>query len=299
VDVILTPDGLSSESLARLEGASEVMLSRSETRSARFLAFNHTNPYLADPILHQALACVLDPQVILDRLGDDASPLVGFVLGEAWANAEASLPCAGMTGDKRLEEAVRLLKTEGYSWGQEPAPDTPGKGLTTPDGALLPHFSLLAPTYAVDTLRAETADYIAQGAGELGLSVDVGLSDEDELLYAVYGSGEYDMALLGWRLSVYPSYLCEWFTPSGTNPFSYIGSKLEAECEAWQGVSNWEQAKAHVSEIQSILMQDLPLIPLYTGVRVDAYRNVRYPFGEVLDGLSGLYGAPGLAIPNP
>ena len=78
---------------------------------------------------------------------------------------------------------------------------------------------------------------------------------------------------------------------------AYNGSKLKAACEAWGQTSDLEEAKVHVSEIQSVLMQDLPLIPLYTGVRVDAYRNIRYPFEDVVDGLSGLYAAPALAIP--
>ena len=129
--------------------------------------------------------------------------------------------------------------------------------------------------------------------------MDVKLSDAEELLYVVYGSGDYDMALLGWRLSAYPSYLCDWFMPSEENPFAYNGSRLMSECEAWEATSDLEQAQVHVSKIQSILMQDLPLIPIYTGVRVDAYRNVRYPFDAIIDGLSGLYGAPELAIPVP
>ena len=107
------------------------------------------------------------------------------------------------------------------------------------------------------------------------------------------------MALLGWSLSVYPSYLCDWFLPSEQNPFGYYGSNLTAACEAWNQVSDLETAKTHANEVQSILMRDLPLIPLYTGVRVDAYRNVRYPFAEVVDGLGDLYGAPALAIPIP
>ncbi len=79
----------------------------------------------------------------------------------------------------------------------------------------------------------------------------------------------------------------------------YNGGRLTSACEAWGQTADLEQAKVHVSEIQSILMDDLPLIPLYADVRYDAYRNVRYPFDDVVDGLSGLYGAPGLAIPIP
>jgi len=297
VDVILTPAGLSSDSIARLENAPEITLGRNVTRSARFLAFNHANPYLAGPALHQALACMINPQSLVEGLSEDAAPLPGFVLDDFWQNKEASLPCAGTADHMRLTEAVRLLKAAGYTWSEEPTADKTGKELKAPDGTLLPRLSLLSPTYAVDTLRAETAIYVAQQAEVLGLFVDVRLSDADELLYDVYGSGDYDLVLLGWRLSAYPAYLCEWFTPSEENPFAYNGSGLTSACEAWGQTSDLNEARAHVSEIQSILTQDLPLIPLYTGVCVDAYRNIRYPFDNVIDGLSGLYAAPALVIP--
>jgi hypothetical protein len=108
-------------------------------------------------------------------------------------------------------------------------------------------------------------------------------------------------------LSLYPTYLCEWFKPAEGNPFAYNGSRpalsevegLRAACETWDDTSDLEQARILVSEIQSILAQDLPLIPLYVEVRTDAYRNIRYPFDGLLDGLSGLYGAPSLAVPIP
>jgi len=299
VDLILTPEGLSPNAVPLLENNSEISLSRNVTRSARFLAFNHANPYLADPALHQALACIIDQQTLAEELGEEVAPLPGFVLDDFWQPEETALPCAGETGETRLEQAVKVLKTAGYSWSEEPAPDAAGKGLTAPDGTLLPRITLLSPTHAVDTLRAEAAVYFAKQAGILGLSLDVQLSGADELLYAVYGSGDYDLALLGWRLSAIPAYLCEWFIPAEQNPFSYNGSRMKLACEAWEQTGDLEQAKTRVSEIQSILMQDLPLIPLYAGVRYDAYRNVRYPFDNMVDGLSGLYGAPALAIPIP
>ena len=170
VDLLLTPSGLSSDSLSRLEDEPEITLSRNITRSARFLAFNHADPYLADPVLHQALACMLDPQALLDELSEDAALLTGFVLDDFWRNQEASLPCAGAAGEPRLAEAVRLLSSAGYTWSEEPAPDKAGKGLKAPDGTLLPRFSLLSPTYAVDAQRAKAAIYIARQAGMLGLS---------------------------------------------------------------------------------------------------------------------------------
>jgi hypothetical protein len=61
--------------------------------------------------------------------------------------------------------------------------------------------------------------------------------------------------------------------------------------------SDLDVAHQQVYEIQSILARELPFIPLYSGVTYDMQRNVTYPFDQVPDGLSGVYGAPDLAIP--
>lgn len=305
VDIILTPDGLSHGAVSKLINNPEIVLSSNVTRSARFLVFNHTNPDLADPILHQALACMIDPQKLTENFGDDAAYLSGFVLYDFWRNKEAQLPCVGLSADARLTEAVRLLKSAGYSWDNEPTSEAIGGELRNPSGSALPGFELLTPQQY--PMRDAAAAYIAQQARILGLSIEAKVVNSGELFYAVYGSRDYDMALLGWSLSVYPSYLCDWFLPSERNPFGYYGSNptlsgdtgLVATCEAWNQVSDLETTKIHASKVQSILMHDLPLIPLYTSVRVDAYRNVRFPFTEVVDGLGGLYGAPALVIPIP
>jgi len=297
VDIILTPDGLSSRSVSRLENKPGITLNHNVTRSARFLAFNHANPYLADPALHQALACIINPRALVDELEGDVVLLPGFVLDDFWRNMDAFLPCAGQTGETPLEGATELLRTAGYSWSEEPTLGSPGVDLRNPDGNALPRFTMLVSKEEV--LRVKAAVYIARQAEMLGLTLEVRQSNPDDLLYSVYGSRNYDLVILGWRLSAYPSYLCEWFMHGEQNAFAYNGSRLKAECETWGGTSDLKQAQVHAFEIQSMLIEDLPLIPLYAGARIDAYRNVRYPFENVLDGLSGLYGAPALAIPIP
>jgi len=299
VDLVLTQDGLSPESISTLESNPDITLSRNATRSARFLAFNHTNYYLVHPALHKALACVIAPELLVEKLDNNVVPLSGFVLDDFWMNTDALLPCADLTGEARIAKAVEILKADGYAWSVEPSGNIAGTGLTAPDGSPLPRFTILAPLVAQDELRARAAEVIAQQASILGLDFQVQQLDREELLYAVYGSGAYDMAILGWRLSTYPAYLCDWFVPLAQSPFAYGGSGLGSACEAWDQTSDLEVARTHMRDIQSILSQDLPLIPLYSEVRVDAYRNISYPFENVVDGLGGLYGAPLLAIPNP
>ncbi len=299
VDLILTPDGLSSASVAQLADDPAITVSRAPSRSARFLAFNQARPYLAEAALRQALACMLDSESLARRLGDQTFPLTAFALDDFWRADGLSMPCAGLSAEARLAEAVRLLKSAGYRWEKEPSPLAQGKTLIAPSGSALPRLTLLAPSGEEDALRAQAAEYIAQQAALLGVKVQVQDADRDTLLYAVYASGSYDLAVLGWRLSRYPAYLCDWFTPADENPFSYNGSRLRSACEAWASTSRLEQAQAQAAEVQSTLMKELPLIPLYVEARFDAYRNLRYPFDEKIGGLGEGYGAPEKAMPNP
>ena len=230
-------------------------------------------------------------------MGGQSAPLSHFVLDDFWRNDERSLPCTGLLAGARLQQAVFILKNAGYTWAQDPAPSVAGRGLTSPVGIVVTELSLLVPEN--DSLRVAAAVYIAEQMQVLGIPVNVQQTDSDTLLYAVYGSRDYDMALLGWRLSVSPSYLCEWFLPGEANPFAYRESRLVSGCDAFGQTSDLEKVRTVVYEIQSILMDDLPLIPLYINFRTDAYRNLYFSFESIWDGLSGLYGASSLAVPYP
>jgi ABC-type oligopeptide transport system substrate-binding subunit len=105
------------------------------------------------------------------------------------------------------------------------------------------------------------------------------------------------MAILGWRVGEYPGYLCDWFEDG--NPFGYHSNYLQSACEALNSTSDLTAAQKDVFGIQSTLVQDLPFIPLYSDTIYEAYRSIRYPFNGMLGGLSGIYGAPSLAIPAP
>jgi ABC-type transport system substrate-binding protein len=129
----------------------------------------------------------------------------------------------------------------------------------------------------------------------LGILLTVRSVPSVELNYAVLGSQNYNMALLGWHVSSYPGYLCDWFGEG--NQFHYDGNPIKSLCDNLKVTSDLDTARQQVFAIQSILAQELPFIPLYSGVTYDAYRNVTYPFDQALDGLSGIYGAPALAIP--
>ncbi len=221
--------------------------------------------------------------------GDTRGNLNLFVLASPWQNYEVSPKCEG------IRDAVTILQAASYSWLQKPTPAQAGTGLTLPNGKLFPPVTLLTTKPDYDAQIGYS--YAAGLMQNLGIPVTVENTDPDTLRYAVFSSHQFDMALLEYNVSEYPGYLCDWFKDG--NPFGYHSDRLQSACEALNSTSDLSAALKDVYEIQSILAQDLPFIPLYSGITYDAYRNIKYPFDFVLGGLSGVYGAPSLAIPAP
>ena len=278
VDVILNAD----------QAAQEPIIRSNPTDSARFLVFNPGHLVLSDGHLRNALACMINVE------GQGLSQ-AGFVLNNFWLNKEAAFACNGLSDEQRVDRAVEFLENAGYTWAQKPTTAQSGSGLKLPDGTDLPRLTLLSVSPEVDANRASLASYIEQQALHLGIPVDVELTDLASLQYSVYSSGKYDMVIFGWRLSEYPAYLCEWFGAGG--PFENNSGRLKSTCEALAAESDLEAAKRQVFELQSILSEELPFIPLYSETTQDIFQNVEYPFENVSGGLRNLYGAPSYAMP--
>jgi len=280
--------------------ADGITLKYNSSYNARFLVFNPLNIYLADPAFRSALACMIDRDVLAaDILQHKAAPLDSFVLSVQWHDANLKGACAGMDQPARVVYAVQLLKDAGYSWEREPGAENAGQKISMSNGGAFPKVTLLAPKKEEDALRFSAAKYIAEQAQYLGIPFTVQEAGLNDVIYAVYSSQKYDIALLGWQLSEYPAYLCEWF--GRENLHLYNSNRLGAVCEALRAESNLEVARQAVMQIESALMSELPLIPLFTMTQVDVYRNVTYPgpAANILNGWTGFYGAPSHAIPMP
>lgn len=163
--------------------------------------------------------------------------------------------------------------------------------------ASFPPITLITLPEEDDAIRGETAAFMEQSARDLGLQLSVKYVSSEELRYAIFSSGEYDLAIIRYRLSAYPGYLCEWFQQPGA--FAYASERLSAACATMGSTADLETARQAAFEVQSILMEDLPLIPLYQEWEFEAYHGIDYPFDDLLDGISAVYGAPALAMPAP
>jgi ABC-type transport system substrate-binding protein len=307
VDFILTPHGLSPESVTDLSSAPNITVVHNQSSSMRLLAFNNSRSYLADKVMHQALACMLDLRALAhDLLKDQAAPAYSLVPSQdlRWYNPDVPKYCDGQDGKARLEQAVLNLKAAGYTWDREPSWDTQagvvenGKGLRLPDGTYFPQITLLTPEAGYDPLRVTAAAYIARQASQLAIPLKVKSDSYENILLDVYGTGNYDLALLGWKLDIYPDYLCTFWDQVNGNPYYYQNAQLQITCQNFLAEADLEKARQDAYALQDLLADGLPFLPLYVEVVFDAYRNLGYPYTTVLNGLGpGLYGAPSLAVP--
>lgn len=308
VDFLLTPLGLGRGLLAQLEDDPNITIVTNPANGFRYLAFNHAHPQLQDPALRQAVDCMIDRQFLTDSLLQGAAIPVFTPVPTAltfWSNPDVPKYCDGFSAQERMEWAVQHLKDAGYTWEQEPAWNEDrggsvdlGRGLKTPDGEEFPEMTLLAPAAGYDPLRATAGVHIGQWMKQLGMPVDVELTNFNNILTAVYDTGEYDMFILGWGLTAFPDYVCDFFYTG--NPYNYSDADYDAMCDEFYTATDMEAARDLNFQLQEIAASTGPYIYLFTTPMYDAYRgaNIAFPYTEVLDGIGpGLYGLQGSVRP--
>ena len=285
---ILESGGLSAAQ--QIAGARVVS---NQSSSAHFMVINPARPALQDRVLRQALSCAIDRATLANAA--PLTPLDSLVIpGSDWSNDTLPAACQGGAVPGWMA-AVTLLQSGGYAWLTPPSGQSAGQGLTAPNGATFRALSLLAPDQASDAQAASAAQQVQAAAQHLGLPLTAEFVAPGDIRYAVLHDGAYDMAILGWRLSLYPGYLCGWFGDG--NPFGIANPQIAADCAALNFTSDLDTVRGKFADILSVLAQDPAFIPLYSGRTYDATRGIAYPFDHVQDGLSGVYGAPSLAIP--
>ena len=297
-DAVLDARGLSED--ARSRSGADVTLVANSTSSMRVVIINPSRPELADPALRRALFCAISRVALAKSI--DAMPLTSLI-GPAesiWSNPEAAVSCGNgydpLRAPDQPYQAASILKAAGYTWTEEPTADHAGSGLRQPGGIALRPFALLAPDAQSDPQSAAAAQFVERSARALGIPLTVQPADPAAIRFAVFNGHNYDFAIVGWRVSAYPGYLCDWFGVD--NPLGYNDPQVASECSAFGTTSDLDAARSRIFNIQSLLAQKPPFLPIFSGKTYDMYRSIVYPFDHVLNGLSGVYGAPALAMPS-
>lgn len=268
-----------------------------------YLGFNLRKPPFDSKMLRQAVATVVDKEFILTRILQNYGTAMSSIVPSGnryWHNPNVAGYGAGLDHDGRVKAAYEILKAAGYSW--ETPPVTSDGSLVKPSDILLPggekmeKFVILTPPADYDPKRAFAGTMIQEWLRELGLPAFARPMAFNSLLDTVKGKHEFDAFVLGYgKLDLDPDYLGAFFAsdndkPRGWNMSGYHNPEFDKLAAAQRSVINLEKRREMIWEMQKIILDDLPYLPLYNPHIIEAAFNERFSgWVEKVDGIGSTW----------
>lgn len=215
-----------------------------------YLMMNNTDPILKDRRVRQAIALALDrPAIISAKFLGRARIANGLLPETHWAYVPG-----GHSWHRDLARAKHLLDDAGY-------PDPPGPAM---------RMTLVYKTSS-EAFRVAVARTIAAQLGEIGIEVDL-RSFEFATFFADVKKGTYQLASMQTADINEPDmyftyYHSSWIpnekNPDGYNRWRYINPDVDRLTEAGRRELDIPKRMAIYAEVQRIVSEDAPIIPLY------------------------------------
>jgi ABC-type transport system substrate-binding protein len=311
IDFMLNPLGLQRGLLSEVEGDPNLKVIRNNTNGMRYMTFNVRRRPMNDCSFRQMVAVLIDKEFVTNTiLQKVAFPLYTFVpaANKAWYldSEDVKKLGQGMNREARINYAIAIAEAAGYTWegGVKPAWNADnasvdvGGRLIMPDGTPVPEISLIAPTYGYDPLRATFAIWIETWMNEFGIPVKANLQGFNTMVDLMFTKQDFDFAILGWSLSVFPTYMRDFWhsdqaVPDGNNAGGYHDADFDKMSEELNTCDSFEACKKIVDTLQVKLSTETPYVVLFETGIIEAYSaNVEYPYTDTLSGLQFLAGLP-------
>lgn len=211
-----------------------------------FYRLNVTRPPLNDVRVRRALALAIDrEQLVAQVTRGGQAPAYHFI-----PPTEEFTPEARLQGD--LAEARRLLAEAGY-----------------PEGRGFPKIELLYNTSENHRVIAEAI----QQMWRRQLGVDIGLRNEEWKVYLdSQDELNYDICRAGWIADYTdPNTFADmWVTAGGNNDTGFSSAEYDRLLRASMDTQTDEERFAIYQQLEKILMDEVPVIPIYFYTRVYA-----------------------------
>ena len=268
-----------------------------------YLGFNLRKPPFDDKILRQAIATLINKEFILTRiLQNYGSPMRSIIPSgnTFWHNPDVRQYGVGLNNEERFKTAYELLKKAGYTWDKEPVISNKGivagQGIRLRGGKLMDNFVILTPPADYDPKRAFAGMMIQEWIRKMGLPAFARPMSFNSLIDRVKGKHDFDAFILGYgKLDLDPDYLRAFFyseydKPRGWNMSGYKNPSFDKIAKKQRSVIDEEQRKKLIWEMQEILMEDIPYIPLYNPHILEAVFNERFKgWVEKVDGIGNIW----------
>lgn len=244
----LASNVLTLDMVHALEETPNVKIESSPSSVVIYTNFNVNDPVLRDRRVRQAIACAMDRQAIVDAIWRGQAKLADTLLPAGhWAAAD---PAELAQYPHDVKRAERLLDASGFHLG--------------PDGIRL-HITLKTSTDETTRLMAIVLQQQLRAAG---IQLDLRAA-EFGTFYADVTRGAFQMYALRWIGSNEDpdifryTYSSGAFPPRGANRGRYTNPKVDSLLAAASGETDEKKRRAEYVEVQKILAEDLPGVPLW------------------------------------
>ncbi len=312
IDFMLNPLGLQRGLMGQVQEDPNLAVTRNNTNGFRYMTFNTRRKPMDDVAFRQAVSVLIDKEFVTGTiLQGVAFPLYTYVPEANGAWYFNDVPKFGlkedgtpMTRQERIAEAVRILKDAGYSWegGKEPAWSdddravTPGGRLILPDGTPIKDLGLLAPSAGYDPLRSTFAIWIETWLTEAGIPVTANLTGFNVIVQKMFTEQDFDLSILGWSLTIFPSYLRDFFHTDqavldGNNAGGYSSPQFDELSNQLLTCDTVDSCKQISDQVQLLLATEAPYVLLFDTGIIEAYRSasVQFPYTDSLSGLQYMF----------
>jgi peptide/nickel transport system substrate-binding protein len=295
--------GIQPGYLKNLQQNKNIKLFFNKKNAVYFMGFNVRKKPFNDVNLRRAIAVLIDKEFIINRILQGYGIRMDSIVPPAnkyWFCPDVHCYGKGMKWKDRIKKAYQVLRDAGYSWEEPPVDKTghvvPGKGIRTPDGRLMKRFTILTPPADYDPLRAMSGTMIQEWLRAMGMPAFAKPMAFGALLEQVKGRHEFDAFVLGYgSLSLDPDYLRNFFHSSndksrGWNMSGYNNKHFDQLADQSASEMNPENRKKLIWKMQQIIMTDVPYIPLYNPILIEAVRTDTFSgWVNMVDGIGNIW----------
>jgi len=228
----------------------------------RYVGFNVRSPIVGDPAVRRALAVALDRQAVIDIAGGGYG-----ILADSLFNRAVFMYQEGRNQQYPYDPELARQMLADAGWA-----DSDGDGVLDKDGQKMTVRIAYMGTWS---LMQAIAPIVYDNWRAVGVDAVLEPLDEAKVYEVIYDNvsteKDYEAMLGGWGLfgpepDHYRNYLA-----SPTGFFAYNNEEVQAMFEQGRTVTDPQARYDLYAEIDRLLWEDLPMIPLYQSVGVWVY----------------------------
>ncbi|MBW1944900.1 MAG: ABC transporter substrate-binding protein [Deltaproteobacteria bacterium] len=281
--------GLQQAYLQDLEQNKDIRVFTNEKSALYYVGFNVRKKPFDDIHFRKAIALSTDKRFIISKIIQGYALRADSIVPSSnvfWYNPNVPTYGEGLSREDRIRKAYVVLSQGGYTWKRSPVTlegkVVQGEEIRLPNGSPMKEFTILTPPADYDPQRAMVGLMIREWVKMLGMPATSKPMPLGSLIQQVKTRRQFDLFVLGYgNLSLDPDYLRNFFIsrnnkPTGRNTSGYSNPRFDRIADASADAMDLKERKKLIWEMQDIIMDDLPWLPLYSPKLAEAVRRDRF-----------------------